>query len=62
MSELLRLSASVSADSRAATKITQLFAQLELFTEGEPPVHTLFVQGQPTLAEQTTPLQPASEQ
>ena len=57
MSDLINLSAAVGATA----KITQLFAQLELFSEGEPPAHTLFVQGQPTLAEHN-PLQPASEQ
>ena len=62
MSELLRLSATASAAGGPAAKITQLFAQLELFTEGEPPTHTLFVQGQPTLAEQRDILQPAPEQ
>ena len=29
----------------AATKITQLYAHLELFSQGEPPRHTLFVMG-----------------
>jgi hypothetical protein len=59
MSDLLQLSATLSA---AGAKITQLFAQLELFSEGEPPAHTLFVQGQPTLAEQRDLLQPTPEQ
>jgi len=62
MSDLLRLSATVGAAGGPAAKITQLFAQLELFTEGEPPAHTLFVQGQPTLAEQYNPLQSTQEQ
>lgn len=57
MSDLLNLSATVGTTA----KITQLFAHLELFSEGEPPSHTLFVQGQPTLAEHN-PLQPAQEQ
>ena len=57
MSDLINLSAAVGATA----KITQLFAQLELFSEGEPPAHTLFVQGQPTLVEHN-PLQPAQEQ
>lgn len=57
MSELLKLSAAVGTSA----KITQLFEQLELFSAGEPPVHTLFIQGQPTLAEHN-PLQPALEQ
>lgn len=57
MSDLLNLSAAVGT----AAKITQLFEHLELFSEGEPPTHTLFIQGQPTLAE-GNPLQPAQEQ
>lgn len=57
MSELLNLSATVGTTA----KITQLFEHLELFSEGEPPTHTLFVQGQPSLAEHN-PLQPAQEQ
>lgn len=57
MSDLLNLSAAVPT----AAKITQLFEHLELFSEGEPPAHTLFIQGQPTLAE-GNPLQPAQEQ
>lgn len=50
-----------SAQTESAAKITQLFEQLELFSEGEPPAHTLFIQGQPTLAERN-PLQPSQEQ
>jgi hypothetical protein len=61
MSDLLRISASVASESGPPAKITQLFAQLELFSIGEPPAHTLFVQGQPTLAEHN-PLQPPQEQ
>lgn len=57
MSDLLNLSAAVGS----AAKITQLFEHLELFSEGEPPIHSLFIQGQPTLAE-GNPLQPAQEQ
>lgn len=57
MSDLLNLSAAVGATA----KITQLFEHLELFSAGEPPAHTLFIQGQPTLAE-GNPLQPAQEQ
>jgi len=57
MSDLLNLSAAVGLTA----KITQLFARLELFSEGEPPAHTLFVLGQPTLAERN-PLQPVQEQ
>lgn len=57
MSDLLNLMASAGPSA----KITQLFARLELFSAGEPPSHTLFVQGEPTLAEHN-PLQPAQEQ
>lgn len=57
MSDLLNLTASVGPSA----KITQLFARLELYSAGEPPAHTLFVQGAPTLAEQN-PLQPVQEQ
>lgn len=57
MSDLLNLTASVGPSA----KITQLFARLELFSAGEPPSHTLFVQGEPNLAEHN-PLQPAQEQ
>lgn len=57
MSDLFNLSVAVGPSA----KITQLFEQLELFSEGEPPVHTLFIQGQPALAERN-PLQPAQEQ
>lgn len=57
MSDLLNLTATVGPTA----KITQLFEHLELFSEGEPPAHTLFIQGQPTLAEHD-PLQPAQEQ
>jgi hypothetical protein len=57
MSDLLNLTASLGPSS----KITQLFARLELFSAGELPSHTLFVQGEPTLAEHN-PLQPAQEQ
>lgn len=57
MSDLLNRSAAVGVTA----KITQLFAHLELFSDGEPPAHTLFVQGQPTLAEHN-PLQPPQEQ
>lgn len=57
MSDLLNLHVAVGPSA----KITQLFEYLELFSEGEPPAHTLFVQGQPTLAERN-PLQPAQEQ
>jgi len=42
-------------------KITQLYEHLELFSEGEPPHHTLFVLGRPTLAERD-PLQQAQDQ
>lgn len=42
-------------------KITQLYEHLELFSEGEPPRHTLFVLGRPTLAERD-PLQRAQDQ
>lgn len=42
-------------------KITQLYEHLELFSEGEPPRHTLFVLGRPTLAERN-PLQAAPDQ
>jgi hypothetical protein len=41
--------------------ITRLYEQLELFSEGAPPRHTLFVLGRPTLAEHN-PLQAAAEQ
>lgn len=57
MSDLLNRSTAVGPTA----KITQLFDQLELFSEGEPPAHTLFVQGEPTLAERN-PLQPAQAQ
>lgn len=57
MSDLLNLTASVGPSAQ----ITQLFARLELFSAGEPPSHTLFVQGEPNLAEHN-PLQPAQEQ
>lgn len=57
MSDLLDLTASVGPSA----KITQLFARLELFSAGEPPAHTLFVQGALTLAEQNL-LQPPQEQ
>lgn len=57
MSDLINLSAAVGATA----KITQLFEHLELFSEGDPPAHTLFVQGQPTLVERN-PLQAAQEQ
>lgn len=42
-------------------KITQLYEHLELFSEGEPPRHTLFVLGRPTLAERN-PLQAPQDQ
>ncbi len=42
-------------------KITQLYEHLELFSEGEPPRHTLFVLGRPTLAERN-PLQATPDQ
>jgi len=57
MSDLFDLTASVGPSA----KITQLFARLELFSAGEPPAHTLFVQGALTLAEQNL-LQPPQEQ
>ncbi len=57
MSDLLQLSTSVGPSAT----ITQLFEQLELFSDGTPPAHTLFIQGRPTLAE-GNPLQPAQEQ
>jgi hypothetical protein len=41
--------------------ITRLYEYLELFSEGEPLRHTLFVLGRPTLAEHN-PLQAATEQ
>jgi len=41
--------------------ITRLYEHLELFSEGDPPYHTLFVLGRPTMAEQN-PLQPINEQ
>lgn len=42
-------------------KITQLYEHLELFSEGEPPQHTLFILGRPTLAEHN-PLERAQDQ
>ncbi len=42
-------------------EITRLYEHLELFSEGDPPRHTLFVLGRPTLAEQN-PLQAINEQ
>ena len=42
-------------------KITQLYEHLELFSEGEPPRHTLFILGRPTLAERN-PLQAPQDQ
>ncbi len=45
----------------SSATITQLFDQLELFSDGTPPSHTLFIQGRPTLAE-GNPLQPAADQ
>jgi len=57
MSELLHLSTTIGPSA----SITQLFEQLELFSDGVPPTHTLFIQGRPTLAE-GNPLQPAQDQ
>lgn len=57
MSDLLHLSTSIGPSAT----ITQLFEQLELFSDGTPPTHTLFIQGRPTLAE-GNPLQPAQDQ
>ncbi|MBX3015843.1 MAG: hypothetical protein KF832_30265 [Caldilineaceae bacterium] len=48
-------------EAEPGVKITQLFDQLELFSAGDLLAHTLFVQGQPTLAERD-PLQPSQEQ
>ncbi len=45
----------------ASTKIVQLFEHLELFSEGEPARHTLFVLGRTPLA-QLDPLQAAPDQ
>lgn len=39
----------------------RLYEHLELFSEGDPSRHTLFVLGRPTLAEQN-PLQAINEQ
>lgn len=47
--------------SQSSAGITRLYEHLELFSEGDPPRHTLFVLGRPTLAEQN-PLQPTNEQ
>jgi len=47
--------------SQSGAEITRLYEHLELFSEGDPPHHTLFVLGRPTLAEQN-PLQATSEQ
>lgn len=41
--------------------ITRLYEHLELFSEGTPPQHTLFVLGRPTLAERN-PLQATPDQ
>lgn len=57
MSDLLNATTNVGSSAT----ITQLFEQLELFSDGTPPTHTLFIQGRPTLAE-SNPLQPAGEQ
>ena len=47
--------------SQPGAEITRLYEHLELFSEGDPPRHTLFVLGRPTLAEHN-PLQAANEQ
>lgn len=56
MSDLLNLSAAVGPTAQ----ITQLFEHLELFSEGKPPAHTLFIQGRPAFAE-GEPLQTAEQ-
>lgn len=50
-----------SLPSSPGVKITQLYEHLELFSEGGPPRHTLFILGRPTLAERN-PLQAAQDQ
>ena len=49
------------APANKSTKIVQLFEHLELFSEGEPAQHTLFVLGRTSLA-QLNPTQPPLEQ
>lgn len=49
------------AASQSEAEITRLYEHLELFSEGDPLHHSLFVLGRPTLAEQN-PLQASREQ
>ncbi|HRW05551.1 MAG TPA: hypothetical protein P5121_10670 [Caldilineaceae bacterium] len=47
--------------AQPTAEITRLYEHLELFSEGEPPQHSLFILGRPTLAEHD-PLQAPREQ